>query len=348
MKILVIPGDDGACSFYRAYSPYWKLVGHEVAFTYDADDPNFKEADALVIPRAHTELSLKVIREFKASGRPVILDFDDNFHAIPWYNPALAVFHPGSENLKNFEEALELATIVTASTQALADAYKERRDDIMVCPNFITNEHFDEVAPKEISGELKREGQVRIGYVGSHTHFGDVALLAEPLTKIAETYQMPRVQYVFFGYPPVLPLQHRVTCEFYPGMGRVAGENVSDFMLRYYKEIKAMDIDVALAPLENSLFNRCKSNIKLLEYGISGVPVVASGVGPYDYYYNNSLHSIATCWDAWVDTLTGLIERAASRAALADSNLAYIREHHTTRASIGAWQKVVDRLTVVA
>ena len=146
----------------------------------------------------------------------------------------------------------------------------------MVCPNFIATEHLDEVAPKELTGKPKREGEIRIGYAGSHTHFGDVALLAKPLTQIAEAYQIPRIQYVFFGYPPILPLQHRLNCEFYPGIGRVGSESVSDFMLRYYKEIVAMDLDIALAPLEDCLFNRCKSNIKLLEYGIAGVPILCS------------------------------------------------------------------------
>lgn len=346
MKILVCPGDLGGCAHYRAYNPYWKLgPGYEVAFTYAQDDPNFKEADALVIPRIHTELALKLFKDFKASGRPVILDFDDNFHAIPWYNPALSVFYEGSDDLRRFEEALDVATIVTVSTQPLADAYRNRRDDIMVCPNFIANEHLDAVAPKEITGKLKVEGQVRIGYVGSHTHFGDVALLAEPLTKIMEAYQMPEVRPVFLGYPPILPLHHRLRSEFHAGILRTDNESVSDFMLRFYQEINKMQIDIAVAPLEDSLFNRCKSNIKLLEYGIAGVPVVASSVGPY---YDWPGTGLALNSDTWFLQLQSLIERQELRQAFAETNLSYIRRSHTTRQAIGAWQTMLKKLEHVS
>jgi DNA topoisomerase VI subunit B len=42
---------------------------------------------------------------------------------------------------------------------------------------------------------------------------------------------------------------------------------------------------VAIAPLVNTKFNRCKSNLKLLEAGAKGIPLFASEVLPY---YNNT------------------------------------------------------------
>jgi len=124
MKIIACPAETGACAHYRIFSPYWKLAakpGVTVAFTFDAADTNFDKADVMVMPRIHTQLGLDVMKKFKASGRPVILDFDDNFHEIPWHSPVRKDFFPGSEDVRRFEEALDLATIVTASTQALAD-----------------------------------------------------------------------------------------------------------------------------------------------------------------------------------------------------------------------------------
>ncbi|MBI4743223.1 MAG: hypothetical protein HY776_00055, partial [Actinobacteria bacterium] len=41
------------------------------------------------------------------------------------------------------------------------------------------------------------------------------------------------------------------------------------------------NIDIGLAPLADTVFNRCKSDLKLLEYGILGIPSVASYTGPY-------------------------------------------------------------------
>ena len=38
---------------------------------------------------------------------------------------------------------------------------------------------------------------------------------------------------------------------------------------------------LALAPVEQNLFNECKSNLRLLEYGACGVPVICSDVRCY-------------------------------------------------------------------
>jgi len=40
-------------------------------------------------------------------------------------------------------------------------------------------------------------------------------------------------------------------------------------------------LDVAIAPLALHDFNRCKSPIKLLEYGALGIPVICTDIEPY-------------------------------------------------------------------
>ena len=50
---------------------------------------------------------------------------------------------------------------------------------------------------------------------------------------------------------------------------------------KYPKRLANLDLDLALAPLEYNLFNDCKSNLRLLEYGACGFPVVCSDALPY-------------------------------------------------------------------
>jgi len=45
--------------------------------------------------------------------------------------------------------------------------------------------------------------------------------------------------------------------------------------------LAGLQLDLAIAPLEDNRFNACKSNLRLLEYGACAVPVVCSDVGPY-------------------------------------------------------------------
>ena len=49
----------------------------------------------------------------------------------------------------------------------------------------------------------------------------------------------------------------------------------------YPAALAALDLDLALAPLEQNLFNECKSNLRLLEYGACGFPVVCTDIRCY-------------------------------------------------------------------
>ncbi|WP_447730319.1 hypothetical protein [Pseudoxanthomonas suwonensis] len=49
----------------------------------------------------------------------------------------------------------------------------------------------------------------------------------------------------------------------------------------YPARLAALDLDLAIAPLEDNQFNRCKSNLRLLEFGACGFPVVCSDVAAF-------------------------------------------------------------------
>jgi hypothetical protein len=59
--------------------------------------------------------------------------------------------------------------------------------------------------------------------------------------------------------------------EFHPGV----------FIDDYPAKLASLNLDLAIAPLEDNLFNRCKTNLRLLEYGACGFPVVCSDIEPY-------------------------------------------------------------------
>jgi glycosyltransferase involved in cell wall biosynthesis len=49
----------------------------------------------------------------------------------------------------------------------------------------------------------------------------------------------------------------------------------------YPRAVASLRIDVAIAPLADVPFNRHRSNLKFLEFGALGIPIVASKVEPY-------------------------------------------------------------------
>ncbi|MNG00129.1 hypothetical protein D3C84_830540 [compost metagenome] len=77
------------------------------------------------------------------------------------------------------------------------------------------------------------------------------------------------VDWVFFGICP--DRLRPYVKEFYSGV---------DISL-YPAALARLDLDLALAPMEQNLFNECKSNLRLLEYGACGFPVVCSDLVCY-------------------------------------------------------------------
>ena len=62
-----------------------------------------------------------------------------------------------------------------------------------------------------------------------------------------------------------------VHCEYHPGV---------PFDL-YPEKLASLNLDLALVPLEINFFNECKSNLRLLEIGTCGVPIIATDIEPY-------------------------------------------------------------------
>ncbi|MNJ66386.1 hypothetical protein D3C77_624590 [compost metagenome] len=55
-------------------------------------------------------------------------------------------------------------------------------------------------------------------------------------------------------------------------------------LARYPQKLSSLNLDLALAPLEINLFNDCKSNLRLLEYGACGFPVICTDTKAYRGY----------------------------------------------------------------
>ncbi|HLO61687.1 MAG TPA: hypothetical protein VK165_01850, partial [Azonexus sp.] len=49
----------------------------------------------------------------------------------------------------------------------------------------------------------------------------------------------------------------------------------------YPAKLASLGLDLAIAPLEVNLFNESKSNLRLIEYGIFGWPVICTDIYPY-------------------------------------------------------------------
>ena len=262
MRFLAHPADEGACGFYRLALPANALIRLDriegAVQQLTAFDPLFLQKNAItnVIVQRQTEPHQAVLIEsYQRYKIQVTHDLDDLLWDAPAYNPYRKMFTLA--NRKSIDKVLAISDVLTASTVPLADKIKRKtKRSVSVIPNMI---------PPNMAQPIRQRvsPRLRIGWAGSLTHFHD---LDDVMYVIRST--LDKYQWVFFGWCPE-DIKPRV--EFHPFVK----------FDEYMQKLASLQLDVALAPLLPNHFNECKSNLKLLEYGILGYPVISTDVYPY-------------------------------------------------------------------
>ncbi|PKO33488.1 MAG: hypothetical protein CVU34_13150 [Betaproteobacteria bacterium HGW-Betaproteobacteria-7] len=174
--------------------------------------------------------------------------------------------------------ALARCDRMVVSTEFLAETYRHLIGDIRVVPNRLERDVWSGLQTAKREG-----GKPRIGWAGGTTHLGDLRIL---LDVIAATRD--EADWVFFGMCPdeIRPL----IAEFHPGV------KFED----YPGKLASLDLDIAVAPLEMNRFNQAKSNLRLLEYGMLGLPVVCTDIDPYR---NSPACQVNNETNAWIGAI---------------------------------------------
>jgi glycosyltransferase involved in cell wall biosynthesis len=102
--------------------------------------------------------------------------------------------------------------------------------------------------------------------------------------------------------------------------------------------------DVGIAPLADIPANRARSDIKLKEYAASGVPWLASPVGPY-IGLGEAEGGRLVPDDGWYDSLVGLVTDHAARSRLG-RNAETWASAHTMDAVADRWEQTFTQATL--
>lgn len=211
--------------------------------------------------------------------KKVILDLDDNYLDILDSHPLYDKLKSSKKDRAFIGTILSFADVITCSTEPL----KQRMHDhflnvykmdkkIVVIPNFNDIKDWD-YTPVE-----KHKDKIVIGYAGSNSHQEDLKMIMPPLGRIMAKY--PNVHFESTGAIELKEIgifdsftkSSLDRCDLLP--------STSTFK-EYPKMMANRPWDIALAPLQDNAFTRCKSHIKFLEYSMMKFPVIASRVYPY-------------------------------------------------------------------
>ncbi|MFN3295952.1 glycosyltransferase [Caldimonas sp.] len=262
--VLAHMADHWGCGHYRVIQPY-EAMRHSGRIEGLLSDTMLLpselarlDPDAIVLQRQLSDPQLESMRRIKAFSRAFkVYELDDYLPNLP----LKSAHRQGipKDAVKSLRQALGYVDRFVVSTEALAEAFEGLHRDIRVVKNKLPSAWWSNLQPQR-----RRGRKPRVGWAGGAGHAGDLGLIIDVVKALAH-----EVEWVFFGLCPkeVSAVVHEV----HPGVP----------IEQYPAKLASLDLDLALAPLEHHLFNECKSNLRLIEYGACGYPVVCSDIRCY-------------------------------------------------------------------
>lgn len=312
-KYLVTSSDSTGCGYYRSFLPYnfLKTYFNEIEFSwgFPAKKHDIMEFDFIHLQRANHESFQQFIPEFQAKGGKVLTDLDDNMWEIPAGN--LAHRHYPRKELDKLNAVIRLCDILTVSTIPMKEYIQKLFPDkkIVVIPNHLP--HYEL--------EIPQNERIKIGWAGSYTHSNDFTdYFAKALRKIKQQYG-DRVELC--------------TCGYLPQWAKHLIDTHIDWIptLEFQEKFNALNWDIGLIVAANNEFNKCKSNLKFLEYSQSRCVSIAHNRYPY---INSITHGengflIENEKTDWIKYISMMIEDQEQRKFIANNAYEHVKANYT-------------------
>ncbi|WP_169836728.1 glycosyltransferase [Thiomonas intermedia] len=295
-RVLVHPADRDGCGEYRIIAPMRALnragltQGWETMRLYEPAEMERMQPDSLVVQRQMEWPQIEALECHARTSRAFrVFEIDDLITNLPHKSVHKSTIH--KDIAKRFRKAASLCNRLVVATEPLAKAYAHFSDEVVVQPNYLEAARWAHLQPARAE-----RSKPRVGWAGGVGHTGDLDLIADLVRDTAA-----EVDWVFFGMCPesLKPLVK----EFHTGVP----------LDQYPAKLAALDLDLAVAPLEDNAFNEAKSHLRLLEYGILGYPVICSDLTPYQGPF--PVTRVANRYRDWTRALR---EAVSDRAALRD------------------------------
>ena len=258
---------------------------------------------------------------------PLILDLDDdllsdNYAVKAQYSP---------ESLAVFAELLSQADGVVCASDVLQQRYNSLNPNITVIKNGIDPDLWPAVRAGQTNPDV-----CRAVYIATPTHHKDL-LWFKPVYKalkkqFGEAFELDIIgasdKKIGFGNTISIP----------PGV-----THYPDF-LQWLGSQNCWEIGIA--PLQKTRFNAAKSHIKLLDYSMLNLAVVASDIDAYQTFAREE-SSVLLCGDdhqAWQESMSKLLQDSAFRNKQKRTLQQHVNERYTVAHAANAWNFALDEL----
>ena len=284
--------DYSGCGHWRMIWPEQVLNAHTKAVVHgttvmNLDPRYYVMAKSVRIQRQATKQQLEFVKHLKEiskqNGMRLIYEIDDICFKedIPDYNKYKPAFE-NPEIRESSQAIMSLCDEITVTCKFMKDYYTEKtgNKNITVIPNFMPKfwmgNYFD--LKKNMDNLDKYKKKPRILYAGSGAHFDvdnrvkqkdDFHHVVEIIRKTVNKYQ-----WVFLGAFP-LPLMDLIKG------GKIEFHHWKR-LYDYPESISNLNVNMMVAPLQDNVFNKSKSDLKYIEACAYGLPIACQDIVTYE------------------------------------------------------------------
>lgn len=315
---LFYPGT--ASEFYRVIVPLKAMErrGHEVLWpdTRGIDERQLEKCDVVHVSAIPDASLQQVLKRLSQRGTSITYDTDDNVAALP---PESRNYDEkgglsGQALFSMSVRAAQLAHAFTTTNEVIAEKYRQAGvERITVIGNYL---------PPRVSRRRTRHDGIAIGWMAAPEHEADAVRLniSDVLRRIVAKHDKVRVECIGVDLRLQEGYRHDQWLQFEELPARIGG------------------FDIGIAPLADMALNRARSDIKIKEYAASGVPWLASPVGPYRGLGEEQGGRLVPD-DEWFDALERLVIQKRERRRLARAAKKW-GEGQTIDAVADRWEQV--------
>ena len=257
----------------------------------------FDKLDVVVLKLFMHKDAVKYTQEAKKLGQTVIIDTDDHFEELPEDNLAFKTTDPKFNPDNNREHLIATYSVadgIIASTKFLQQRMLQYNNTVYLVPNSLDPKTF--MYRMDFSGN-----KPTIGWVGIMMwRVNDLVEVSAPVKTVIEQNDL---KFHHTGIMLDRPKWAAEALNIDPN--RMTG--FTGARPQYYRNV-FMPIDIGIVPLHPSPFNEAKSNLKGLEYALSGIPFVASSTQEYRDLAAAGVGRVAKNSKEWLKHLKQLLD----------------------------------------
>lgn len=330
--ILLIDGVENIipqCTRYRVLNKAEQLRKHgfevKVVNLSDFQLSMAQNASHIIIYRSPISPELlRLCHLAKDYGKPVFFDIDDLVFDTVYtdqlsYTQGLNQVEKGNYDagVRNYGYMLENCDGAITSTNQLQEELKKYQSTVLLNRNLASDELIS-ISSQFLKDYSQVSDVVKIGYFsGSISHNENFELIKPAIKQLLKKYSNVQLHIVGILDIPkdMKPFGNQIVTHDYVDWDKLPA--------------LISEVDINLAPLVDSIFNRAKSEIKWIEAALVKVPTVASKIGAFSDEVVDGETGLLATDDEWFDKLESLVLSLELRQKLAESAYRAVLENCT-------------------